>query len=53
MLFKKLKNKNVSRDRANATPEPFDVHVWRRVGQRRTMLGISQAKLAEALELTF
>ena len=32
---------------------PVDVHVGRRVRIRRTLLGLSQEKLGEALELTF
>ena len=32
---------------------PVDAHVGRRVRQRRTMLGMSQSKLADALGLTF
>ncbi len=34
-------------------PRPLDVHVGRRVRLRRTMLGMSQEKLGEALGLTF
>jgi transcriptional regulator with XRE-family HTH domain len=34
-------------------PNPIDVHVGRRIRQRRTLLGMSQEKLAEALGLTF
>jgi transcriptional regulator with XRE-family HTH domain len=34
-------------------PNPIDVHVGRRVRLRRTLLGLSQEKLAEALGLTF
>ena len=34
-------------------PHPIDVHVGRRVGQRRRYLGLSQEKLAQALGLTF
>ncbi len=32
---------------------PVDVHVGRRVRIRRTLLGLSQEKLGEALDLTF
>ncbi len=32
---------------------PVDVHVGRRVRVRRTLLGLSQEKLGEALDLTF
>ena len=34
-------------------PHPVDVHVGGRVRLRRTLLGMSQEKLGEALELTF
>jgi transcriptional regulator with XRE-family HTH domain len=34
-------------------PNPIDVHVGQRVRQRRTLLGMSQEKLAEAIGLTF
>jgi len=34
-------------------PNPIDVHVGRRVRLRRTLLGLSQEKLGEALGLTF
>ena len=36
-----------------STPNPIDVHVGSRVRQRRTLLGLSQEKLGEALGLTF
>ena len=34
-------------------PHPVDVHVGARVRQRRTLLGMSQEKLGEAIGLTF
>src|SRR3954453_21104466 len=34
-------------------PNPVDVHVGARVRLRRTLLGMSQEKLGEALDLTF
>jgi transcriptional regulator with XRE-family HTH domain len=34
-------------------PNPIDVHVGARIRLRRTLLGISQVALAEALGLTF
>ena len=34
-------------------PHPIDLHVGRRMRQRRTLLGLSQERLAEALGLTF
>ena len=36
-----------------ANPDPIDVHVGSRVRLRRTLLGMSQEKLGEALGLTF
>ncbi len=34
-------------------PNPIDIHVGARVRQRRTLLGMSQQKLARALGITF
>ena len=34
-------------------PHPIDVHVGQRLRMRRTLLGMSQGKVAEALGLTF
>lgn len=34
-------------------PDPIDVHVGRRLRQRRTLLGFSQQKLAGEINLTF
>ena len=36
-----------------AKPDPVDIHVGSRVRLRRTLLGMSQEKLGEALGLTF
>lgn len=36
-----------------STPDPVDVHVGSRVRLRRTLLGMSQEKLGQALGLTF
>jgi len=36
-----------------STPDPIDVHVGSRVRMRRTLLGMSQEKLGNALSLTF
>ncbi|NWG26138.1 MAG: helix-turn-helix transcriptional regulator [Pseudorhodoplanes sp.] len=38
---------------ARKSPEPVDIHVGRRVRQRRMTLGLSQEKLGAALGLTF
>ncbi|MBL4692169.1 MAG: helix-turn-helix transcriptional regulator [Magnetovibrio sp.] len=35
------------------TPRPVDIHVGARLRQRRTLLGMSQEKLGEAVGLTF
>src|SRR5579875_1087276 len=37
----------------NKTPNPIDRHVGARVRMRRLMVGLSQSKLADALEVTF
>jgi DNA-binding XRE family transcriptional regulator len=34
-------------------PNPFDIHVGGRVRQGRTLLGLSQEKLGDAVGLTF
>jgi len=34
-------------------PNPIDVHVGQRIRQRRTLLGLSQERLAEAIGLSF
>lgn len=38
---------------AGGHPNPIDIHVGQRVRQRRTLLGMSQEKLGQALGLTF
>ena len=38
---------------SSGAPNPVDVHVGNRVRLRRTLLGISQEKLGEAIGLTF
>jgi transcriptional regulator with XRE-family HTH domain len=40
-------------DRGQGGPNPVDVHVGSRVRLRRTLLGMSQEKLGEAIGLTF
>ena len=47
------KKKRAAPVRPRGGPEAVDVHVGGRVRQRRTMLGMSQEKLGEALGLTF
>jgi transcriptional regulator with XRE-family HTH domain len=39
--------------RATGRPNPVDIHVGGRVRLRRTLMGLSQERLAEALGLTF
>lgn len=49
-----LENKRSSRGRtADGSPNPIDVYVGARVKMRRTLLGMSQEKLGEAIGLTF
>jgi transcriptional regulator with XRE-family HTH domain len=43
----------VERAEREHRPSPIDVHVGARVRLRRTLLGMSQEKLGEALGLTF
>ena len=40
-------------DRREGGPNPVDIHVGSRVRLRRTLLGMSQEKLGEAIGLTF
>ncbi len=39
--------------RGTGTPHPVDVHVGARVRMRRTLLGMTQTDLGDALDLTF
>ena len=51
---KKATSRKGSRGRTpSGQPNPIDVHVGGRVRLRRTLLGMSQEKLGEALGLTF
>ncbi len=43
----------VTYGRGTGRPNPVDVHVGARVRLRRTLLGMSQEKLGEAIGLTF
>ena len=45
--------KSSGRMASKGFPNPIDVHVGQRIRQRRTLLGMSQEKLAEAIGLTF
>ena len=50
----KTRKKRVQRPKVSVDgPRPVDVHVGRRLRLRRTLLGISQEKLGEAVGLTF
>lgn len=51
--LKKLQRKSSGRMASKGFPNPIDVHVGKRIRRRRTLLGVSQMKLAEALELAF
>lgn len=39
--------------KTKGTPDAVDVHVGKRLKTKRTLLGLSQEKLAESLDLTF
>jgi transcriptional regulator with XRE-family HTH domain len=49
----KRQRKSSGRMASKGFPNPIDVHVGARIRLRRTLLGISQTTLAEALGLTF
>ena len=49
----KRARKSSGRMASKGFPNPIDVHVGARIRLRRTLLGISQVKLAEAIGLTF
>ena len=49
----KRARKSSGRMASNGFPNPIDVHVGARIRLRRTLLGISQVALAEAIGLTF
>jgi transcriptional regulator with XRE-family HTH domain len=48
-----FKRRRGSRGTHDGKPSPVDVHVGSRVRLRRTLLGMSQEKLGEAIGLTF
>jgi len=50
---KKAKSSRPKRGVAIDGPRPVDVHVGSRLRLRRTLLGISQEKLGDAVDLTF
>ena len=45
--------RKITRRRVPGVADPVDVHVGSRVRLRRTLLGLSQEKLGEAVGLTF
>ena len=49
----KRQRKSSGRMASKGFPNPIDVHVGARIRLRRTLLGISQTRLAEAIGLTF
>jgi transcriptional regulator with XRE-family HTH domain len=49
----KLPRKSSGRMASKGYPNPIDVHVGARIRLRRTLLGITQEKLADVLGLTF
>jgi transcriptional regulator with XRE-family HTH domain len=49
----KRPRKSSGRMASKGFPNPIDVHVGSRIRLRRTLLGISQERLAEAIGLTF
>src|SRR5882724_4845739 len=49
----KRQRKSSGRMASEGFPNPIDVHVGARIRLRRTLLGISQMKLAESIGLTF
>ena len=49
----KRQRKSSGRMASKGFPNPIDVHVGARIRLRRTLLGISQTTLAEAMGLTF
>lgn len=51
--MKKRQRKSSGRMASKGFPNPIDVHVGSRIRLRRTLLGISQMALAEAIGLTF
>lgn len=43
----------MSKKKTKGSPGPVDIHVGQRLKMRRSLLGLSQEKLAEAVGLTF
>lgn len=53
MAIERPSRRRVGRPPTAGNPNPIDVHVGARVRLRRTLLGMSQERLGEALGLTF
>ena len=53
MPRQKRQRKSSGRMASKGYPNPIDVHVGARIRLRRTLLGMSQERLAEAIGLTF
>ncbi|WP_348657957.1 helix-turn-helix transcriptional regulator [uncultured Thalassospira sp.] len=51
--MEQINNQSARGRTATGAPNPVDVHVGSRVRLRRTLLGMSQEKLGEAIGLTF
>jgi transcriptional regulator with XRE-family HTH domain len=51
--MRKHQRKSSGRMASKGFPNPIDVHVGARIRLRRTLLGLSQERLAEAIGLTF
>ena len=51
--MRKRQRKSSGRMASKGYPNPIDVHVGNRIRLRRTLLGMSQTALAEAMGLTF
>jgi ribosome-binding protein aMBF1 (putative translation factor) len=52
-VAKKTTRKSSGRMASKGFPNPIDVHVGNRLRMRRTLLGLSQTTLADALGITF
>jgi transcriptional regulator with XRE-family HTH domain len=48
-----MADENAGRPERESRPSPIDIHVGSRIRLRRTLLGMSQERLGEALGLTF
>ena len=52
-MRKKSVNRTVRGRLSDGTPNPIDLHVGSRVRMRRSLLGMSQERLASELGITF